>query len=166
MRATYIVPALLALATPLVAIPTPMAQPDGGAAADANTDFANQLQAELAKAADIVAASIVDKANAQHKKRTYQSGGGGGGGVSVGAGTGVGVNTGNNGLSVVAGTNVDALVDGIIGLKINGVAGLGVGKGKDKREPGVDPRALLGVTVAACVNTFLGHLVAGLQVAV
>ncbi|KAF4535719.1 hypothetical protein BFW01_g8151 [Lasiodiplodia theobromae] len=160
MRATYIVPALLALATPLLAVPTPMAQPDGGAAVDVNADFANQLQVELAKAADSVAAGIVAKAHAQHKKRTYQSPG-----VNVGAGAGAGVNTGNNGLGLVVGTNVNALVDGIIGLKLGGVAGLGVGKGKDKREPGVDPRALLGVTVGACVETFLGHLVAGLQVA-
>lgn len=162
MRATYIVPALLALATPLVASPTPMAQPDGGAPVDVNADFASQVKAELAKAGADVAASLVAKVNAQHEKRTNQPGG-----VAVGgaAGTVVDLNK-NNGLNVAAGTNVGAVVDGILGLAASGGASLGVGKGKEKREPGVDPRGILDVTVAACVDTFLVHLGAGLNVKV
>lgn len=159
MRATYIVPALLALATPLVAIPTPMAQPDGGAPVDANAEFVSQVQAGLAKAgADVAARLVAEVNNGQHKKRTYQSPGVG---LNVGAGAAVGV---DKGVSVATGTNVGVVVDGILGLVASGGASLGVGKGKEKREPGVDPRGLdLGATVVLCVDTFLGHLGAALQ---
>ncbi|KAK0647361.1 hypothetical protein DIS24_g7837 [Lasiodiplodia hormozganensis] len=156
MRATYIVPALLALATPLVAIPTPMAQPDGGAPVDVNAEFASQLEAEFAKAGADVAASLVAQVNGHHEKRTYQSPGVG---VGVGAGAAVSV---DKGVSVAAATNVGAVVDGILGLAASGGASLGVGKGKDKREPGVDPRGVL--SLALYVNTFLAHLGAGLQI--